>query len=252
MRDKQLSILIRNLVKLASYYRKVFFKPMSILDAIKKNTLPNDSPEIRAWRLKRIRNLANLSREQMCKDGEIKRNTLIGWENARFGGLTANGAAKIIEKITTEGVHCTLDWLMYGIGVEPSVNPLPVIQENSHTEHNEDILIAYELAYFKSNHLNAVGLIVDGDEMIPQYHKTDCVAGKKKTGKDIQHTIGQNCIVQLENGETLLRNIRAGDDLDTYTLVCNNSFVKNKPSVITNVKLTYAAPVIWHRKKDTG
>ncbi len=37
-----------------------------------------NSPQMRGMRLKRIRNLANLSREQMCEDGEINRHTLVG------------------------------------------------------------------------------------------------------------------------------------------------------------------------------
>jgi transcriptional regulator with XRE-family HTH domain len=223
---------------------------MSISDVRQKKINTSDSPDMRAWRLKRVRNLANLSREQMCKDGEIKRNTLIGWENARFGGLTSSGAAKVIEKITQEGVHCTLEWLMYGIGSEPSVNPIPFNPEGSHLESNEDIQIAYELAFFKSKNLHAVYLLIDGEEMYPQYRKADWVAGKRKTGKDIQLTIGLDCIVQTEKGEILLRNIREGDEPDTFTLVCSNPLITNKRSVIANVKLVFAAPVIWHRRKD--
>lgn len=212
--------------------------------------LANDSPEMRAKRLKRVRNLANLTREQMCGDKEINRNTLIGWENARFGGLTMSGAKKILAKVLHEGVHCTLEWLMNGTGPEPSVNPIPLVQENNSVELNEDLIITYELAFFKAKNSHAADLIVDDEGMLPQYHEGDYVAGKKKTGAAIQHTLGYDCIVQTETGEILLRNVREGKAPGTYTLVCNNPAVRKRNSVVPDVKLIYAAPVIWHRKKD--
>ena len=215
-----------------------------------ENHLDNSSPEMRAWRLKRVRNLANLTREQMCEDGEINRNTLISWENARFGGLTLSGATKVLAKITQEGVHTSIDWLMYGTGAEPSVNPIPLIQQSNYIEFNEDIVIAYELAFFKAKNFDAVDFIVDDDGMTPQYNETDRVAGKKRTGDDIQLILGRDCIVQTETGEMLLRNVRDGKDPHTFTLICNNPTIKKRNSILLNIKLAYAAPVIWHRKKD--
>jgi DNA-binding XRE family transcriptional regulator len=220
------------------------------LNVIENPTLSPDSPEMRALRLKRVRNLANLNRDQMCQDGEIKRNTLIGWECARFGGLTTNGATKVLSRITREGVHCSLEWLMDGEGPEPSVNPLPLIKNDGCIKLNEDILIAYEIEFFKAKNWNTVVYKVDDEGMHPQYKETDHVAGKKRFGKDIQLIIGQDCIVETERGEILLRNIREGMELDTYTLVCNNPSISKRKSIILNVRLDYAAPVIWHRKKD--
>lgn len=214
------------------------------------NNLAKDSPEMRAWRLKRIRNLANLTRDQMCEDGQINRNTLISWENARFGGLTQNGAVRIVAKVMQEGVYTTLDWLMHGLGAAPSVNPIPLIQENNSSEYNENLIIAYELAFFKAKNLNAVDFIVDDEGMLPQYKKTDVVAGKKRTEDQIQCILGRDCIVQTECGETLLRNIREGKDSNTFTLICTNPDIQMKRSILLDVKLVYAAPVIWHRRKD--
>jgi transcriptional regulator with XRE-family HTH domain len=206
------------------------------------------SPEMRALRLKRVRNLANLSRDQMCDDGEIKRNTLIGWECARFGGLTSHGAIKVLARITRERVHCTLEWLLDGIGPEPSVNPL--MQSDQLSEVSDEDVIGSELAFFMVRNLNAVHVIVKDEEMLPSFHVTDYVAGTKRMGKDIQHIIGRDCIVQLEDGRVLLRNVREGSYPDTYTLICTNPSITTKNSVIPNVRLVYAAPVIWHRRKN--
>lgn len=89
-----------------------YIKKVEILD--EKST-----PEARAKRLRRVRNLANLSRKALCEDGLINVNTLKGWELGRYGGLPKDGAEKIIQRIAREGVHCTLDWLLHEIGPGP-------------------------------------------------------------------------------------------------------------------------------------
>jgi hypothetical protein len=106
------------------------------------------------------------------------------------------------------------------------------------------------LAVFKAKNFNAVDLVVDDDGMLPQYKETDRVAGKKRIGFGIQLILGRDCIVQTDDGEVLLRNVREGSSPDTYTLVCNNPAVKKRNSIIANVKLVYAAPVVWHRKRE--
>ncbi|OGT45086.1 MAG: hypothetical protein A3E82_01065 [Gammaproteobacteria bacterium RIFCSPHIGHO2_12_FULL_38_11] len=112
--------------------------------------------------------------------------------------------------------------------------------------------MAYELEFFKAKNPNAVNLIVDDEGMLPQYHIGDMVAGKKRIDKEIEFTVGTDCIVETSYGEKLLRNVRAGKhkNKQCYTLVCTNSTMTAKPSVISDVELIYAAPVIWHRKKD--
>jgi transcriptional regulator with XRE-family HTH domain len=212
----------------------------------------NNLPEMRAKRLKRLRNLANLTREEMCSNGKINRNTLIGWENARFGGLTLEGAKKILARIDLEkkDIYCSLEWLMDGTGPEPSVNPIFVMEEKENIELTEDLIIASEIAFFKTKNPQAINLLICDEGMLPEFQIGEYVAGKKKTGKNIRHATGYNCIVELENEELLIRNVREGKYRDTYTLVCNNPTVKKIPSIITDVKLLYAAPVIWHRKKD--
>ncbi|MBM3887410.1 helix-turn-helix transcriptional regulator [Candidatus Dependentiae bacterium] len=212
----------------------------------------SSSPEMRAKRLKRVRNLANLSREQMCEEGNINRYTLIGWENGRFAGLTTSGAEKVVAKIKKEGVHCTVEWLMEGEGPEPSVNPIPQMPENELLNLSEEVAIAYELAFFKAKNLNAVDLAVEDDGMAPKYSVGDVVAGKKKMGKDIQLAVGRDCIVETTEGERLLRNVRKGKHPQTYTLICSNASIKNKDFVMPDVKLIYAAPVVWHRTKDVS
>src|SRR5579862_8575903 len=78
------------------------------------------SPIAKAERLKRIRNLANLSREDFC-DGDINLTTLISWEIGRFGGLSRKGASSVIARVAKEGVFVTPEWLLYEVGAGPEV-----------------------------------------------------------------------------------------------------------------------------------
>ena len=79
------------------------------------------SPKAKGERLKRIRHLGNLSREEFCEGSEINLATLISWEVGRFGGLSSKGAKRVIARAAKEGVFCTIEWLLYEIGVGPEV-----------------------------------------------------------------------------------------------------------------------------------
>lgn len=228
--------------------------PMTVEKLIKNNQLTHshDLIEMRAKRLKRIRNLANLSREELCAGTDINQYTLVGWENGRFGGLSYKGAEKVIARVKKESVHCTVEWLMEGAGAEPSVNPIASMPKEELLNLSEDIIMAYELEFFKTKNPNSADLIVNDTGMLPQYHIGDIVAGKKRIGKEIELTIGSDCIIETSYGEKLLRNVRAGNHKNKacYTLVCTNPAITTKPSVISDVELIYSAPVVWHRKKN--
>jgi len=79
----------------------------------------HSTAEARAERLRRLRNLANLSRKEMCNTDFLNINTLKAWELARFGGLPKDGANKVIMRVAQEGVTCSIDWLLYGKGESP-------------------------------------------------------------------------------------------------------------------------------------
>jgi len=92
----------------------------------KKKVIVTDelsTPDARAERLRRIRNMANLTREQMCNLAKLNVNTYKGWEIARYGGLPIDGAEKVLNGIGCEGVICSLNWLLYGKGQGPYAIP---------------------------------------------------------------------------------------------------------------------------------
>ena len=208
------------------------------------------TPEARAARVKRLRNLANLSRKEMCDDDDMNVNTLKGWEIARYGGLPLDGAHKIIKRVAREGVLCTVEWLLYEDGQAPSVNVGQTTEPYTQgiKKQPDEMNIEEELVLFQKHYPDALYYQISDDGMLPFYEKGDVVAGIKKTHQEIQAIVGSNCIVQLTNGELLCRRVRKGKSEKTYNLVCMNSETTIDTPIIAEIELISAATVVWHRK----
>ena len=200
----------------------------------KKKVLVTDeksTPSARAARLKRLRNLANLTRSEMCGTGEININTLKGWEIGRYGGLPLDGAQKVITRIAKEGVTSTIDWLLYETGMGPVISD---ITSKNHQEsdtkqtesiEDEDVLIQAELLYFKQFYKDTIDYAVKDDGMAPQYQVGDTVAGIKHYGTSIDSLIGMDCIVQLNDGRVLLRQIKKDPSTVFFRWACSSTSV---------------------------
>ncbi len=221
---------------------------------VKKLKLNNEksTPKARADRLKRVRNLANLDRKQMCDDGTINFNTLKGWENAKYGGLPVDGAEKIIYRIAREGVICSTDWLLYELGTPPTLSSVnlnktatPLSTNADHDKQERNALEA-ELAAFQSYYHDISCIVVEDDGMEPIYRKGDQVAGKNYYHDDIQQLVGKNCIVKMDHGIQLLRHIKTRDKDGLYTLVCINSLANVTEPTIYHAKILTAAAVMRH------
>ena len=220
---------------------------------------PNNSAEARAARLRRLRNLANLSRKEMCNLSGIKLDTLIGWEVARHGGLTENGAQKVIDCVAHEGVQCKLNWLLYEIGAGPAVltnldkvksNLLKQTEKPFTTQSEGSKSIIDELLFFHHQHQEAIDYLVEDDAMSPQFLPNDYVAGIKRYKNNIIKLLNHDCIVQLTDGRILLRCLREGSTEGKYTLICTNVKTISSAPILQDVELLCAAPVIWIRRKD--
>lgn len=212
---------------------------------------PLASQEARGERVRRLRNLANLTRLQMCEDCDINVNSLKGWEIGRYGGLTSYGAEKIISRVAMEGVLCSLEWLMYGMGSGPSI-PTTMVYPTAQSSNpkTEDEKIQDELVLLKQQYQGIINIIVDDEGMLPFYSIGDYLAGQELSFEKLSQAINQNCIVEKEDGKFIVRQVRAGSLPNTYTLVSLNNAISIQEPIIYNVKLRTIAPVIWHRKKN--
>lgn len=202
------------------------------------------SAEARGERLRKIRNLANLTRKDLCNSEDLKLNTYKGWELARFGGLPIDGAERVIARVAQEHVICTAQWLLYGKGQEPYIVPQISLSSNP----NEQELILKELYLFQSLYAHAAYTAIADDALSPDYRCGDYVAGIKLYDQHIAAALNQVCIVELDDGRILVRYVQAADEKEHYQLVAsNNHDNRNDPPPLI-AKLHFAAPVIRHYK----
>lgn len=200
--------------------------------------------EARAERLRKIRNLANLSRKEICDQEEINFNTYKGWELARFGGLPIDGAERVIKRIAEENVICCIDWLLYGRGQEPYLLP----RGANLNDLNDQTLIPKEILLFQSFHPDAIYTQIQDDALAPHFMPGDYVAGIKMFNNDMVKAVNLPCIVELPNGDIAVRYLKQGQNSREFQLLSTNidSTIRSGFSIETELKS--AAPIIRHYK----
>ena len=210
------------------------------------------TPIARAERLKRVRNLANLSRVEMCENSDLNLNTYKGWEVAKFGGLSKIGAARVVIRLAKAGVTCTADWLLYEMGTSPEVNLMISEIESEATaepvfaKDKQKTLMTEELLLFRSHYPKSLDYVVVDDSMLPHFAVGDIVAGAKI--KEMIDGLDEYAIVVLENGKELLRKILRSGVPGYFSLVATNLQSSAEDLMLPNVHVNSMAPVIWHRR----
>jgi transcriptional regulator with XRE-family HTH domain len=215
---------------------------------------PQSSSDCRSARLRKLRNMANLSRDAMCNSEGLNINTYKGWEIARYGGLPIDGAEKAIARVAKERVICTLEWLLHGTGIGPYVIPeyqepnTPIDSSDDNLSNQEKQNILNEIQVFKKNHASAVAYQVEDDGLL-SYKPGDLIAGIPYYQEKMIKAIDQDCIIQTVTGLILARRLRAGETAGKYNLVCTNPGTSAKKPVAYDVTLISAAPIIRHYRR---
>lgn len=215
----------------------------------KKLALENEhsTPGARAERLRRIRNLANLSRKDMCGSDAININTYKGWELGRFGGIPLDGAEKVVKIIAKSGVICSTEWLLYGEKPAPTlISEAPPSERD--TEETADSSILKEYSIYQGATKNTVLMKITDDALLPNYQIGDFLAGEKKFNDEIELTIEQVCIVETTEGQQLIRYVKQGTDKGRYTLICTNYHTTMCDVIAENINLLYSATISRHYK----
>ena len=211
----------------------------------KKKVIVSDeraTPEARAERLRQIRNMANLSRKQLCADNLINFNTYKGWELATSGGLPLDGAQQVIDRVKKEGVVCTLDWLIYGKGFGPYIVDETRALKKEQESFEEISCILNEVYLFKKQFFNAIHAQIADDGLEPDFHIKDFVGGIQHDNKNLEPLLNQKCLIILSNGQTLVRYLKRGSEPNTFLLLCSNPKTKQPnlnihPSEIVEIAL---------------
>ncbi len=220
------------------------------------------TPQARGKRVETLRRMTRLSRRAFRERYGIAPSSLQNWEDAKGSGLTEKGARKIMALLKPDGILCSFEWLMYGVGPGPQITSDQFFrEENEITQNQEEVrmisedaqteMIAQELLAFHHNYpKTSLDFVVADDGMEPRFTQGEYVAGCRRHGKAIEKLVGFDCIVQLSTGDMLLRTIKKQELDGLYTLVCSNSNTTVEKPTLYNVELLAAAPVIWARRKD--
>lgn len=221
-----------------------------------KTFYPKSDPQMRGIRLKTIRSMTGLTRQDFEKKHEISASTIQSWEAAKAGGLTERGASRLLPIFQKEGIACNLDWILYGIGDPPFLEDTETAIKTEHsithdTNSPESKGIVQELLTFRKMNEFAVDFQIKDDGMAPHYNIGDYVAGKRRFNENLSSLIGFDCIVQTASNEILFRRLTEGKNPGVFNLICINLNTSVSLRTMYDQEIISAAPVIWHRRIET-
>jgi len=165
-------------------------------------------------------------------------------------------AQKLTNIFKTLHVICSCEWLLFGIGQPPQLCQSLTKLNNSQikaeevTYWDDEIAAQQEINFFLKANRNAIVLLVNDKSMEPYFNVGDYVGGKKRFVENINSIVGMDCIVQLKNKIQLIRHVKNCNKPDVFNLYCKSWDASIINPALYEVELNFAAPIIWHRKKD--
>lgn len=186
-------------------------------------------------RIKMLRILLNLSRDDFCKRHNLNFNTVTSIELNRLK-LSSKQLSKILHAFHQEGISVEESWIRDAQGTPPSHSfcGYPSSQEN--------ILKEWMRSFLQSRH--TIIATVSGKSMEPFYEEGDLVGGIWNTSP--HSLIGKKCIVQVQSSlhvGILLRN------REDFMLVPQNTTQSFQilPLSPTSCRV---AEILWHIKRQ--
>ena len=200
----------------------------------------------RAQRLRFLRGMIGLSRDQIHYRYGIPKGSLQNWE-AGTTPLSRKGAGFILRACAAEGVVVLIEWLMHGIGVGPQRH----LAKQQQTMQLPNALqpmrrqIVMEIQALRALYPDSIDMPVEDNAMHPQYPQGSYVAGIRHYGAAIATCIGQDCIVFSLAQGMQCRRLMLGSQANRYHLLPLNLQVEHP--IAMNIDCIYAAPVMWLR-----
>lgn len=204
----------------------------------------------RGERLRRIRRYLKLSRADIQQRYGIPAPSLQNWEDCKGNGLTEKGARRLASAFQTEGVACTAEWLLYGLGQDPLANTYNEAADLTTSPNATQDPSTQELAYFHRINPNAIHAILPDNLMQPYYQQGDIVAGKLYFADQIDTLHNNHCIVQTIDGQVLVRRLLKSNSPHHFDLQVFQGKNHQPEITHTNITLLSAAPIIWIRKRQ--
>lgn len=210
----------------------------------------------RGKRLKLLRQIAGLTRDQLAEAAEISNTTISYWENATYSGITQKGAEKVIKAISEIGIDCSVVWLMHGVGSGPNipagtvVAPPPYDVSTLGTFISGSIIgssLQKEIDVFVSTNRKAVITSIENTYMAPFLRKGDVVGGLWTPSEKLASQ--EFCIVKIENNLEV-RNVQPLAKKGIFDLsYMTYAEDMTRAYQLKNIKLSELAPIIriWRK-----
>src|SRR5437870_2520311 len=145
----------------------------------------------RASRLKFLRKMSLFSMKEFAQHCNLGLTTINYWEQG-YSSVTERGAQKVCNAMRSEGIECSVIWLMTGYGDPPKVIDSSKLSKLNYRDFEslsrtsinekksdypmENIEIKEELGLFKKNYPEHLIYLVDNESMKPLYAPGDLVA----------------------------------------------------------------------------
>lgn len=218
------------------------------MDNIDDATKTSDA-KARGTRLRYLReSVFDKKRSELSNLISINHETLKSWELGKWGGLTAEGARRVIKYAIENGHFITLDWLYYGKGelFSESVTTRLIGNEELIKTLGFDSKVWNELLLFRQRG-DCLELIVTDSSMYPYYKPGDIVVGQVGQSSDCE---GKDCIIILKNGEKIFRRVRrvlSAIEIEVLSLNAVDSSITKY--ILETVSIDVMAPVSMIRRK---
>jgi transcriptional regulator with XRE-family HTH domain len=187
-------------------------------------------------RIRMLRIVLGISREDFCKKYGINFNTLTSIELDRLK-ISAKQLGKIVDAFVKEGLYIGALWIMEAKGTPPT-RMLP-----ANAESKEDFLEKW--ARFFEDNVNTVIHQIKSDHMEPFYSRDDLVGGAWNSAP---HTLlGKRCIVQHN------QHVHLGvlfHHKDVFSVIPSNP-QSHHANVLFPIASVRIAEVLWHIRKQS-
>lgn len=211
------------------------------------------TPQAVGERFRLARELCPLSRTAFCTKHHLNWYTVQAWELGRTVSRSLN-TAKFCEALALEGVICTEDWLIEGIGVEPYlastsksniyVSPITARQLKKESAKPHEDLVQKEVALFYENNqkMNGIVIQVSDEAMDPDYEVGEFIGAIRVPPDQIKNLHQLVCLVEAAPHHFLIRRLlREGD---AYILLATNT---NFPLIRLD-QITSVGEIVWRRR----
>jgi hypothetical protein len=187
----------------------------------------------------------DLNRKDFCERHDINRYTMQSWENGLHVSKGKN-VEKFIDALAKEGIACSAEWLIDGIGEPARPFLLPATKENpaeaeEKSEHEDDFLLFFNYLSQHYAHLgkNLLWCSVADDAMAPKFRSGDRLIGYE-ISDSAELSTAQFCIIDLQNNRTIVRKIIASKEA-YLAIACD----ERQPALSLSLNTRLFA-LIWH------